>query len=69
MPYRQLRRVAGDEHVPIGIQWAYVDAAVAHAVEHAARGHEIAGHFTVQHRPLRGPKLKQMVPERVESGL
>ena len=40
----QLRRVAGDQQVPVGIQRPDVEASGAHAVEHVARRHEVAVH-------------------------
>src|SRR5436853_286154 len=64
-----MRRVTGDQQVPVGIERSDVDASLAHGVKDVARGQQISDHLGVERRPLRRAVGQQMVPEGVESGL
>ena len=59
--------MAGDEPVPVGIERAHIDAALAHGIEHVAGGHEIAVHLGIQRRSLARAVGEQMMAEGVEA--
>lgn len=66
-PCRELRRIAGQQQVPVGVQRTDVDPAGAHVLQHVARGHQVRDHLAVQHGARRAAKFKQMVPEGIEA--
>src|ERR1700722_18963606 len=66
---RQLRAVLSDQQMPIGVERADIDAAVADAVENGARGHEVADHLAIEPGTLLRAEAEQVMAERVEAGM
>jgi len=64
-----MRRVPGNQEIPVGIEGADVDAPFTHAVEDRASRDEVLHHLRVECGPPRRAIAEEVVPEGVESRL
>src|SRR5581483_5615764 len=65
----QMRRMAGNQHVPVGVHRPDVDPIFSNAVEYVACCHQLAEHLSIERWTPGRAVLQQLVAEGVESGL